>query len=104
MPFQLVERKAEKVIFVVDGKARVFGIFPCYYKENPFKNNECGNHKNKVPKKTRMYETHLYFIWHHFNKAKTMAHGLDSLPHAKGNKREKKRIETDKFKFLSSGS
>lgn len=51
-----------------------------------------------------MYETHLYFIWHHFNKAKTMAHGLDSLPHAKGNKREKKRIETDKFKFLSSGS
>lgn len=75
----------------------VFNFFPpCYYKENPFKNKACGNHKSEVPKKTRLYETHLYLIWHCFNKAKTVVHGLDSLPHPKGNKREEKKIETDR--------
>lgn len=85
------------MFFVVDGRAGVFSIFfPCYYKENPFKNNACGNHKSEVPRKTRLYKTHLYLIWHRSNKAKTVVHGLDSLPHPKGNKREEKKIETDR--------
>lgn len=28
-------------------------FFPCYYKENSFKNNACGNHKSKDPKKKK---------------------------------------------------
>lgn len=98
LPFSLLRARQKKLFFVVDGRAGVFSIFfPCYYKENPFKNNACGNHKSEVPRKTRLYKTHLYLIWHRSNKAKTVVHGLDSLPHPKGNKREEKKIETDRW-------
>lgn len=96
LPFSLLRARQTK-FFVVDGRAGVSVFFPCYYKKNPLKNNACGNHKSEVPKKTRLYETHLYLIWHCFNKAKTVVHGLDSLPHPKGNKREGKKIETDRW-------
>lgn len=95
MPFDLLRERQRKLFFVVDGRVRVFSIFfLVVIKKILSKKNACGNHKSEVPKKTRLYETHLYFIWHCFNKAKTVVRGLDSLPHPKGNKREEKRIET----------
>lgn len=51
-------------------------------------------------KKPRPYETHLYLIWHSSNTAKTVVHGLEDLPHPKGNKRREKKRQTDEFKFL----
>lgn len=69
------------VLLMAEQEFLVF--FPCYYKENSFRNNACGNHKSEAPKKTRLHETHLYLIWHCFNKTKTVVHGLDSQLHPK---------------------
>lgn len=67
-------------------------FFPCYYKENPFKNNACGNHKSEVQTKKNMTIDSSLYNLALSNKAKSVVHGLDSLPYPKGNKREEKKI------------